>query len=79
MEVEPEPENPVPVKEQSPEPEIIEDEEPVPKQPSPAKGTEESPSSKAGDAGQKKRVRKRKLVPKTYVDKDGFMGMFTLY
>ena len=61
-----------------PEPEIIEEEEPVPKKFSDTKdstkGSNAKESAKGDSTGDRKRKRTRKLVPKTYMDKDGFMG-----
>ena len=68
----PAPREPSPTpKEPSPKPKpstrLEDEEDPVPK----AK-TEKKDSGK----GERKRKRTRKLVPKTYMDKDGFMGTF---
>lgn len=77
-EIEAEPESPIPPtppREATPEPKIMEDsptkegsEEPVPGKSPPEESSRE-------DSSGKRRVRRRKQVNKTYMDKDGFMGM----
>ena len=71
MEIEAESPIPSPVREQTPEPES-----PVPVEKTPEK--QETDQSHAKDDKpantNKLRRRKRKLVPKTYLDEDGFMG-----
>ena len=71
MEIEAESPVPSPVREQTPEPES-----PVPAKRMPEKSQTDQPSAKDNKAanGSKLRRRKRKLVPKTYMDDDGFMG-----
>ena len=62
---------PSPVKERTPSPEP---EDPIPdRKATPKKNTENT----NGDS--KWRRRKRKLVPKTYLDDEGFMGKYVLY
>lgn len=74
--MEEEPESPIPPspppREVTPEPEtkpespeVEEIDNPVPEE-----------SSKGDNSGKRKRIKKRKLVNKTYMDKDGFMGLF---
>ena len=71
MEIEAESPVPSPVREQTPEPEL-----PVPAKRTPEKSQTDQPSTKDNKPvnGSKLRRRKRKLVPKTYIDDDGFMG-----
>ena len=59
---------PSPVREPSPEPE--------PESPVPQKTKEESPQEESPpETGERRRIRRRKLVPKTFMDDEGYMGM----
>ena len=60
---------PEPIQSDSPEMEEVED--PIPK-----KGEE---STRGANSGGRRRVRRRKQVNKTYMDKDGFMGKSFVY
>ena len=72
------------IEDESPVPSPVREKSPEPESPVPMEDENEDESSKQSPekseepvtAGEKGRRRKRKLVPKTYMDEGGFMGGF---